>query len=79
MIFLFLLDILDNIALPTLLNFEKEKSKFEKLEEENVKLLGRLASYEKEIIQYHARVTAEKTDASSQTTEISIEANHQER
>ena len=44
-----------------------------------MKLLGRLASYEKEIIQYHARVTAEKTDASSQTTEISIEANHQER
>ncbi|XP_066915154.1 WD repeat-containing protein 91-like [Clytia hemisphaerica] len=71
--------VFNNISLPTLLNFEKEKSKFEKLEEENVKLLGRLASYEKEIIQYHARVTAEKTDAACQTIDISIEMNHQER
>ena len=56
-------------ALPTLLNFEKEKGKFLKLEETNIKLLGQLASYEKEIIQYHSSMKKEKIDVNTQTTD----------
>ena len=59
-------------ALPTLLNFEKEKGKFEKLEETNIKLLGQLASYEKEIIQYHSSARKEKLDANTQTADLDI-------
>lgn len=52
------------------MNFEKEQGKFEKLEETNVKLLGQLTSYEKELFQYHTTSRIEKSNVNTQTIDL---------
>ena len=65
--------------MPTLLNFGKEKDKLENLEGENVKLLGQMANYQKELILYHARSSADKQSIATQTTEPSNDTQANER
>jgi len=65
--------------LPTLLNFEKEKGKFANLEVENVKLLGKIATYEKELIKYHARSHTHKQTIATQTSDVLFETQDAER
>lgn len=60
--------------LPSLLNFEKEKRKMEKLDEENMKLKEQMAVHQKELIQLHNQMKAGKITTSTQTIDF-IELN----